>query len=486
MIVGANAPAGLASQPIRDLLMDEVDRIPLDETVGDEGDFEDLAEARTSDFEGRRLVYKCSTPTILGHSRIQNSWNESDQQDWNIRCPHCGFIQSLDWKNVVFRDDQGVYHDPFYACHGGGCQITEPQLRKAVLNAEHEGGGFKPARPDILDHAGFRVTGLMVRPMATLVKKFRASLRKGPGSMQVFKNTQLGEWWDPREGDSLQAEGLQKRAQDSSYVQGQVPDGVGLLVASVDVQDDRLELLVLGAGVGEETWRVTREVIPGNLATPEPWNQLEALLLQPWGRVSGGSLRIRLTTVDSGGHFTKEVYKFCRRPALRGKVLPVKGNTRPQLKLAIRSGSKARLWLVDTVQAKDQGLSRLKIERPGYGYCHFPSDLEGDYFEQLLAERRKPGKRLYEKVTADARNEALDLEVYALAALFILAPRNLDALVEKAAASSGDPTPPNAEPTTEPEPQEPRTIADRPAPRTIIPRRSGPPRGFGGGGTGAW
>ena len=38
--------------------------------VGNEGDFEDLAEARTSDFRGRRLIYKCSTPTILGLSLI--------------------------------------------------------------------------------------------------------------------------------------------------------------------------------------------------------------------------------------------------------------------------------------------------------------------------------------------------------------------------------------------------------------------------------
>jgi len=473
--VGANAPAGLASQPIRDLLIDEVDRIPKGDTVEGEGDFEDLAEARTSDFEGRRLIYKCSTPTILGQSRIEDSWKESDQQFWNVTCPHCGFEQTLTFKNVVFKD----LPEPVYACHGGGCQITEPELRRAVKE-----GRWIATRPDVVDHAGFWVHGLMIRPMATLVSKFKKAMKKGIGPLQTFTNTQLGEWWNPRDGDTLQVEGLQKRARESGYTSGQVPDGVGILVAAVDVQDDRLELLVQGVGTGEETWRITREIIPGNLTTAPPWDHLEEALLHLWARQSGGALKVRLACIDIGGHFTKEVYKFCRRPKMRGICQPVKGATRPQLKLAVRSGGKARLWLVDTVQAKDQFLHRLKIETPGYGYCHFPDDLDRDYFEQLLAEHRKSGKRLYEKITTDARNEALDLEVYSMAALFIASPKDLEALVLKAGALAGqvvpaaDPEPVAAAPAPVPEerPRAPDRIS-----RVILPRI---PRG--GGGNGAW
>jgi phage terminase large subunit GpA-like protein len=423
--VGANAPAGLASQPIRDLLMDEIDRIPQDETVGQEGDFEDLAEARTSDFRGRRLIYKCSTPTIMGRSRIENSWKESDQREWHFACPHCGHEQTCDFRQVQFEERA----EPVYACRGCGCEITEGDFRRAIM-----AGKWIAKRPHILDHAGFRVHGLMVRPMAVLVAQFKKAKAKGPGSLQVFINTQLGEWWDPREGDSVLVEGLMARREE--WVQGQVPEAVLALVASVDIQDDRLELLIQGIGLGEETWRVCYRQIFGNLATSDPWDTLEELLRQDWG-----GLRVKACAMDIGGHFTKQAYKFARRAWMKGLVFPVKGATKPQQKLARRSSAKAKLWLVDTVSAKDSILGRLKIEKPGPGYCHFPADLDATYFEMLLSERasRKSGRRAYEKVTADARNEALDLEVYAMAAVEILNP-NLEALAKgretKAAAAA--------------------------------------------------
>jgi len=437
--VGANAPAGLASQPIRDLLMDEVDRIPEGASAGEEGDFEELAEARTANYEGRRLIYRCSTPTIKGHSRIEKSWNESDQRVWTVTCPHCGHVQTLNFKNVIFKD----LPEPVYACQGSGCVIREIELRRAVLAGE-----WLPTRPEVQHRAGFWVHGLMVRPMATLVDRFLRAKRKGPMALQVFINTQLGEWWDLREGDLVQAQGLAARREP--YVK--VPNGVGLLVAGVDVQDDRLELQILGLGEGEEAWVIAREVIPGNLAMADPWNRLEAILRADYPREDGGVMNLRAVACDIGGHFTKQVYLFAKRPALRGFVFPVKGATRPQQRLALRSKGRARLWLVDTVAAKDQIFGRLKIEQTGPGFIHFPQEVGQDYFEQLLAEKptRKEGRRAYEKVTKDARNEVLDLWVYCLAALDVYAPKDLGAMVEKAAAVEkvDPPEPVEVEPVT--------------------------------------
>ena len=216
-------------------------------------------------------------------------------------------------------------------------------------------------------------------------------------------------------------------ARREDYPMGTVPQGVALLVASVDVQDDRLEYQLLGVGPGEEMWLIDYRQIPGNLATKDPWDRLEEVL-----RTEVGGMRVRGCAIDIGGHFTRQVHQFAKRPAIKGIVFPVKGGTRPQQKLTRRSSAKARLWLVDTVAAKDQIYGRLKIETPGPGFIHFPQDLDGNYFTMLLAERpvRKAGRRAYEKVTADARNESLDLMVYALAALEIYGPRDLTVLLE--------------------------------------------------------
>ena len=426
--VGANAPGGLAAQPIRYLCFEEVDRVPFDKSVGKEGDYERLAIARTTDenFIHERKIYRSSSPTVAGASRSERAWEESDKRYWFFRCPHCGHEQRPFWENVTFQD----LPEPVYACAGSGCALSESEFRKAV-----RAGRWIATRPEIWNHAGFWIHGLVVRSMAYIAAQFIEARRGGIQTMITWKNTCLGELWNPRDGDAAQVDGLQARAREGGYASGQVPDGVGILTASIDVQDNRLELLILGVGAGEETWRITREIIPGNLATTEPWDRAEAFLNRDWPRVSGGVLRVRSAAVDMGGHFSKYVYALCRRASLRGRAFAVKGATTSQAKLVKRSGNKARLWLVDTVTAKDQILGCLKIAEPGPGYCHFPNDLDADYFEQLMAERpmHKHGRRGYEKVTADARNEALDLEVYCLAALAIYAPRDLEELVKKTA-----------------------------------------------------
>jgi phage terminase large subunit GpA-like protein len=136
--------------------------------------------------------------------------------------------------------------------------------------------------------------------------------------------------------------------------------------------------------------------------------------------------------VDSGGHYTHEVYLFCRDRRLRhifavkgmsqaarpilGKPTEVEVNYRGK---RIRHG--AQLWPVGADTAKALIYGRLRVRVPGPGYMHFSDELEDDYFEQLTAERLvtryvKGRARLEWVKPAGRRNEALDLEVYALAA----------------------------------------------------------------------
>jgi phage terminase large subunit GpA-like protein len=64
-----------------------------------------------------------------------------------------------------------------------------------------------------------------------------------------------------------------------------VPDGVALLTAGVDTQDDRFEITITGWGRDEESWSVAHDVIYGDLETDEPWKRLDAYLKQIWRRV---------------------------------------------------------------------------------------------------------------------------------------------------------------------------------------------------------
>ena len=91
---------------------------------------------------------------------------------------------------------------------------------------------------------------------------------------------------------------------------------------------------------------------------------------------------------------------------------------------------------VDT--GKDIVMSRLLVRSPGPGFVHLPEWVDEEYLAQLTAEKaiRKYVKgrgAVREWVKLRERNEALDLEVYALAALYILGQTFVRSLPERAA-----------------------------------------------------
>jgi len=160
-------------------------------------------------------------------------------------------------------------------------------------------------------------------------------------------------------------------------------------------------------------------------------------------------------TVDTGGHFTEEAYKFVRARMGR-RVFAIKGGGDQGKPLVARPsrGNRYRVPLfvlcVDT--GKDTVYSRLRIGTPGPGYMHLPAWVDAEYLAQLTAEKaiRKYVKgrgAVKEWVKTRERNEALDGEVYCLAALYILGPAFVKGLPERAArfavkAGSTPPAPP--------------------------------------------
>jgi phage terminase large subunit GpA-like protein len=85
---------------------------------------------------------------------------------------------------------------------------------------------------------------------------------------------------------------------------------------------------------------------------------------------------------------------------------------------------KIKLFPVGVDTVKLLLFSRFKIQEAGAGYCHFPVGREDEYFKQLTAEkiatRYHKGFARREFVKTRTRNEALDVRVYAMAALSLL------------------------------------------------------------------
>jgi len=199
----------------------------------------------------------------------------------------------------------------------------------------------------------------------------------------------------------------------------------------VDVQEERIEVEVLGHGRLQETWSIDYVVFMGDTERAFVWEQLDSYLQKTWRHRSGADLNIAITAVDSGFR-AKVVYAFCK-PREYMRVFPVKGRygwgqgTLGRPKRRNEEGVMLFIAYVDEIKSKIY--SQLCIDNPGPGYCHFPDTgtYNADYFRMLTAERLVPkrvrGQRTLQwELPGGKRNEALDCRCYNLIAIQILNP----------------------------------------------------------------
>ena len=448
-MAGANSPAGLASRPIRIVLCDEVDRFPA--SAGPEGDPVNLAIKRSATFQNRKVILG-STPTIKGLSRIEQAYAASDQRRYYVPCPHCQHAHHLQWSNVHF--DPANPDNAAMACPECGCVIEEKH--KAVLLAR---GEWRADNPGVQGIAGFHINELYSpwRRWADVVRDFLAA-KASPETLKTWINTSLGETWE-EQAEKSDPQSLMSRREN--YTSARIPTGILYLTAGVDCQDDRLEIEIVGwrqASKDEppESWGVEYQVLRGNPAQMEVWTQLDGVLMSEWKTEDNRRLRVSAACVDSGGHHTAQVYAFCEQRKGR-HVYAVKGMPGPRPVWTTKAGKsqkyRAQVWHVGAESAKDAWYSRLRTSVPGPGYCHFPIAYTDDYFTQLVSEqvrtkysKGRPVREYF--LPKGQRNEALDVRVYALAAL-LSRPVNWPMLEKFSGVTPAQKAAPKAQPQTQ-------------------------------------
>jgi phage terminase large subunit GpA-like protein len=422
-LAGANSPASLASRPIRIVLADDVDRFPT--VVSEEGDPLDLAIKRTTTFWNRKILI-ASTPTIQGLSRIEAWYDLSDQRRYHVPCPLCGAMHVLTWKQVRWTDRNP--ETAYLVCPACEGRITNAD-RAAMIRA----GEWRATAP-FRGIAGFHVWECYSPwvSLSEIVSKFLEANQKGRESLRVFVNTALGETWQD-EATQVEPHTLLARAEDFA---AEVPAGACCLTAGVDTQDDRLEVVVIGWGPGEESWIVDARTLPGDPQRKEPWAMLDEVLATPYQHETGAKLPVLATCIDSAGHRTDHVYDYVRqRQHLRVFATVGRDGDRPIVSAPAqkRTGRNPRpvaLYTIGVDMCKALLMSRFHLVAPGPGYLHLPSGHPGvhdEFVAQLTSEKlvTKYVKGIPSRmwVQTRARNEALDATILALAALKMLNPK---------------------------------------------------------------
>lgn len=418
--VGANSPSGLASRPIRITLLDEVDRFP--QSAGMEGDPVQLAERRTTTFFNRKML-RVSTPTDDATSKIQKLYLQGSQEEWSFKCQHCGDYQVPKWENI--HEIDGIIK---MECQN--CGALEPE--EVWKRNNQKDGKWIAKFPKEKKNRSFHLNSL-ASPWRTWAEIYEEYLQVKDDElrMRAFTNTVLGETFVLHLDEQLDYNALFERREEYG---AELHKNIKYLTAGVDVQDNRLEVLVVGWGYDYESYIVQYRDFPGSPGKEDVWIQLDKFLKKKFSYKNKKSIPIACTLIDSGGHHTGNVYKYVHGKSNRN-IFAIKGqggfgvNILNGFRKTTKKGVPSINLLSLGVNAlKDLTYSRLTILE-GPGTCHFPTDSTKGcgiaFFEGITAEVKvktmtSKGEKIEWQVLPGRRNEPLDLMNYATAAIELL------------------------------------------------------------------
>lgn len=420
-MVGSNAPAGLASRPIRVVVADEVDR--FEASAGSEGDPLSLAVKRTTTYWNRVVIF-VSTPGNKGESRIEPEFMRGDQRYYWVACPHCNELQTLKWAQVRFTDKNP--DTSFYECEHNGCVINDQDRRAAVRDAEKQGGGWR-ATAEFNGNVSYHLSQLYAEaPLSDGVREF-LDAQGNPQYLKTWTNTFLGETWEEK-GKRLEWSDLLDQREDYQ-TRDPIPEDVTLVTVAVDTQDDRFEIEWLGWGDDYQTYSLGYRKIYGDLSAPHVWSELREALDETFVHPLFGEMTWRGGAIDSGGHYTQSVYNFATSYPRLLAIKGVEGFGKPIWGTRMKNVlNDAEVYPVGVDTAKETVAARLRVRDPDKaGYCRWPANEQygEDYFLGLTAEElRTTYKRGYKVLRwhkVRPRNEPFDLRVYNTAVFEMLA-----------------------------------------------------------------
>lgn len=486
-LVSGKSLSSVSAQSIHRCLTDELNRLVLE--IGNEGDLLAIIKKRFQGFLDTYKWIKISTPTEKGLSLISKEFDRSDQRYYFVPCPVCGYSQTLrfgnlhwekskelgeaeelpktgevdfiyHWKNYKkvfkwngkefelidpeylkklmeknpFLSNGKLHHPPtaYYECEKCKAHLNDKNHRRFMI----KNGAWISQNPSVKEHAGFFLNELY-SPLSNYeyVALQFLEAKSNIITLKTFSNLVLGEDWEDKTRREMDSNALILRCETYGP---KLPEGVIVLTAGVDTQDDRLEIKIKGWGIGDESWLIDYDVIPGDPGQDKVWQQLDLYLIRTYEHHYGAMLQIGAACVDMLGHHTQQVLKFCNARSARNIYAVFgKGNTDAPIPVFTVKASKSEdgkfdFYRVGVDAAKELIYSRLSILDFGPGYMHFPKEVrinkdtgkgtpvDIEYFEQLTAEKQietfERGKQKRKWVPIRARNEKLDEEVYAYAA----------------------------------------------------------------------
>lgn len=446
---GATAAKNFRRLTVDVVMYDELDAAPRD--VEKEGSVTKLGDKRLEGATWPKSI-RGTTPQAKGQSNIEDCVQATKSVfRWNIPCPTCDELHALHpgqlhpkhWDSPV---PYGMKWSPDkpetvqHHCPHCGAGMTQAQY----LEVWHRGRWqtddglwidetcrFVAADGQVVDtprEISF-LSWTAISPQAAwpniaaeLIAAKKKAAAGDDSELKTIVNTTLGETYS-REGAKSDAAVLKARAKRETYSLRLVPMKGLILTAFVDVQDNRFEVVVVAWGRDEESWVIDYRVIYGDPGRWTIWGELDLYLSTRFPHEGGQKCSIDAVGVDTGGHFTHQVYRYAMLRESR-RVHATKGENIPGKPIIARQPSKidvnsdgqvikegVKLWFIGTEVAKDVIYNRLRIDQPGPGFMHMSHELGEAFFDGVVAEERveqRTSKGIVYRWVKTGRNEPLD------------------------------------------------------------------------------
>lgn len=459
----------VAGKAIGRMALTDYDRVDAD--IGGEGSLFDLSRKRTTTYLSRGMTlaesspskpiidpkWRPKTPHEAPPTRgILGLYNTGDRHRLYGRCPECGehFMPLPGVEAVQIPVDGSTDYraeNTALICTANGCLIYQDAERRfkkhgrwlregqeILRDGSIVGEGLRSRRASFWMpgwYAAFQTWRSIISNYLQAQETYNTSGEEE--SLKTVVNTDMGAayLYQGQLQDTRDGQYLIDRAEEGAerFV---VPEGVRTLLASVDVQANRFEVLVKGVGVGGEKWIIDRYAIRDvkPAARIEDWDQITDKVVNATYRLGDGrELLIHMAGVDYGGKAGSseralEWWRSLKREGKGRRVRLVKGEKRKsgRVKEAYPDSSSRKdrqaggrgdvpVLMVNSDAMKDAVYADLQRATPGPGYVHFPAWLPSHYYDELTAEQRTD--KGWEQISR-RRNETFDLAYY-IAALWV-------------------------------------------------------------------
>lgn len=480
LITSYNSIGDLKSNTWHLIIRDEWEEAGVE--LKDQGDIDGIIEGRTRGLRFYKIV-DISTSGRMETSRIYKSFMEGDQREFFAPCPHCGEKQILILKGKG--EDYGLTFTMEKKKNASGmeigereiipdtvryiCKFCKEEFRENKKQYMMENGVWIPTgTAKVANKVSYHAGGLIApEPFMSWFRICDDFKNTGFGQdLMKFKDFTINVLGNPWAAVQKAAkwEMLKNRAED--YELGTVPAGEKitvsgmelvsgplLLYAGADVQGDRIELLVVGFGIGTDgsaghKWIVDHQIFYGRTEDiNDPcWYNLDEFVRTKTYTILGKPNGIELCALDAGYNprASKDkrdkdyagkahiVYEFV---SLReGLFIAVMGDPSDKAIGIIKESkindgqtSLTKRYMVSVSLLKEMVMS--VIENTGGHNCiHVPKyqtvegirrEVPDELYQQFLSERYQEDPKNvghYKWVKVRARNEVLDTFLYAIAA----------------------------------------------------------------------